>query len=146
MWLAIGKELDQEGFSEVLASRKKGRRGFVIDEDVFLKMSCDLETYVRLLSLIGSGRLKVRMNGKGWRIGRPRVAFMRRGREKGGEVGSECTDAAVPEVPCAEALDPDGRMNEKFCPKCYLFRTSDENFCIACGTKLKEMKLDHRKG
>lgn len=142
MWLAIGKELDQEGFSDVLASRKKGRRGFVIDEDVFLRMSCDLETYVRLLSLIGSGRLKVRINGKGWRIGR--VTFMRR--EEGGEVGSERANAAVPEVPRDEALDPDGRMNEKFCPKCYLFRTPDENFCIACGTKLKEMKLDHKKG
>jgi len=126
MWLAIGKELDQEGFREALASWKKGRRGFVIDEDVFNRMSCDLETYVRLLSLVGSGRLKVRRDCKGRRIGH--AAFTRRG-----EVGSG-------------ALEQDRRVSEKFCPKCYLFRTSEETFCTTCGTKLKEMKLDNRKG
>lgn len=146
MWLAIGKELDQEGFSDVLANRRKSRRGFVIDEDVFLRMSCDLETYIRLLSLIGSRKLKVRMKKekkKGWRIGR--VAFTRRNEGGGGGVGSERSDVAV-QVPRDEVLDPDDQMNEKFCPKCYLFRTPEENFCIACGTKLREMKLNPRKG
>lgn len=145
MWLAIGKELDQEGLSDVLANRRKSRRGFVIDEDVFLRMSRDIETYVRLLSLIGSGRLRVRMitNAKMWRTGS--VGVMGRS-EGGGGIGSERSDAAVTEGLSDDSLKPDGLMNEKFCSKCYLFRTSEENFCTTCGTKLKEMKLDHSKG
>jgi len=84
MRLAIGKELDQEGLSDVLANRRKSRRGYVIDEGVFLGMSRDVETYVRLLSLIGSGRLRVRTNtnAKMWRTGG--VGVMGKGE---GEVG-----------------------------------------------------------
>jgi len=54
-----GKELTQEGLREVLASRMKGGR-FIVDEEHFLKIGGELEAYVGLLGLIGSGRLKVR--------------------------------------------------------------------------------------
>ncbi|MBO3803100.1 MAG: hypothetical protein JTT11_04385, partial [Candidatus Brockarchaeota archaeon] len=40
-----------------------------------------------------------------------------------------------------QVLDSEGRRIEKFCPKCYVFRTPKENYCIVCGTKLKEIKL-----
>lgn len=145
MWLAIGKELDQEGLSDVLANRRKSRRGFVIDEDVFLKMSCDIETYVRLLSLIGSGRLRVRTNANAKRRHTGSVGVYSRNEGERG-AGSERSDAAIAEGLCDGAIEPDGRMSEKFCPKCYLFRTSEESFCTTCGTKLKEMKLNHGKG
>jgi len=36
------------------------------------------------------------------------------------------------------------RSKEKFCPKCYVFRTQKENFCVVCGTKLKEIKVRER--
>jgi len=44
-----------------------------------------------------------------------------------------------------QVLDSEGRRIEKFCPKCYVFRTPKENFCIVCGTKLKEIKLKPKK-
>lgn len=59
-----GKELTKEGLMEVLAGHMNGRGRFIIGEEHFLKISCELEAYVRLLSLIGSGRVKVR-NKKG---------------------------------------------------------------------------------
>jgi len=65
---------------------------------------------------------------------------------RGSGVGSERSDDAVAEGLGDDSPEPDGRMSEKFCPKCYPFRTSEENCCTTCGTKLKEMKLDHRKG
>ena len=145
MWLAIGKELDQEGLSDVLANRRKSIRGFVIDEDVFLGMSRDIETYVRLLYLIGSGRLRVRTNTNAKSRHTESVGVM--GENEGGRgAGSECSDVAVTEGLRDDSLEPYGRMSEKFCPKCYLFRTSEENYCTTCGAKLKEMKLNHEKG
>lgn len=55
-------------------------------------------------------------------------------------------DATVPETSrTEEVLDSDGRRIEKFCPKCYLFRTPKENYCIICGTKLKEIKMKPKK-
>jgi len=44
-----------------------------------------------------------------------------------------------------QVLDSEGRRIEKFCPKCYVFRTPKENFCIVCGTKLREIKLKPKK-
>jgi len=37
------------------------------------------------------------------------------------------------------SLDTEGQSRERFCPKCYVFRTQKENFCIVCGAKLKEI-------
>jgi len=62
------------------------------------------------------------------------------------ESSSELSDTTSMEAsPPEEVLDSDGRRIEKFCPKCYLFRTPKENYCIVCGTKLKEIKLRPRK-
>jgi len=36
------------------------------------------------------------------------------------------------------------QSREKFCPKCYIFRTQKENFCIVCGTRLKEIRVPLR--
>ena len=59
---------------------------------------------------------------------------------------SERSDAyGIEAPPPEEVLDSEGRRIEKFCPKCYLFRTPKENYCIVCGTKLKEIKLRPRK-
>jgi len=54
-------------------------------------------------------------------------------------------DASSEALPTEEALDSEGRRIEKFCPKCYLFRTPKEHYCIVCGTKLKEIKLKPKK-
>ena len=66
--------------------------------------------------------------------------------DEGSESGSEHSDVTSAEAPPPEeVLDSEGRRIEKFCPKCYLFRTPKENYCIVCGTKLKEIKLRPRK-
>jgi len=38
-----------------------------------------------------------------------------------------------------------GQIGEKYCPKCYVFRTQKENFCIVCGTRLKEIRVRPRE-
>jgi len=43
------------------------------------------------------------------------------------------------------ALGTGVQSREKFCPKCYVFRTQKENFCIVCGTKLKEIRVRPRE-
>lgn len=66
--------------------------------------------------------------------------------DEGSVPNSERADALSPEAPQPEeVLDSSGRRIEKFCPKCYLFRTPKENYCIVCGTKLKEIKLKPKK-
>jgi len=65
---------------------------------------------------------------------------------EGNESSSEPSDKASTETPSPEeVLDSEGRRIEKFCPKCYIFRTPKENYCIVCGTKLKEIKLRPKK-
>jgi len=66
--------------------------------------------------------------------------------DEGSESSSEPSDVTNAEAPpLEEVLDSEGRRIEKFCPKCYLFRTAKENYCIVCGTKLKEIKLKPKK-
>jgi hypothetical protein len=66
--------------------------------------------------------------------------------EEGSNPNPGGQDAVIPEMPQnEEVLDSEGRRIEKFCPKCYLFRTPKENYCIVCGTKLKEIKVKPRK-
>lgn len=65
--------------------------------------------------------------------------------EVGSGSGSPSAGTSVPAVPHREeVLDSEGYRIEKFCPKCYVFRTPKENYCIVCGTKLKEIKLKPR--
>ena len=42
-------------------------------------------------------------------------------------------------------LGTEGQIGEKYCPKCYVFRTQKENFCIVCGTRLKEIRVRPRE-
>lgn len=66
--------------------------------------------------------------------------------DEGSESNSEPSDTtSEAALPSEEVLDSEGRRIEKFCPKCYLFRTPKENYCIVCGTKLKEIKLRPKK-
>jgi len=43
------------------------------------------------------------------------------------------------------SLGTGGQSREKFCPKCYVFRTQKENYCIVCGTKLKDIWVRPRE-
>ncbi|MGQ9514861.1 MAG: hypothetical protein ACUVTL_07435 [Thermoproteota archaeon] len=63
--------------------------------------------------------------------------------EEGNEPGTSSEETTASKED--QVLDSEGRRIEKFCPKCYVFRTSKENYCIVCGTRLKEIKLKPRK-
>lgn len=64
----INKEITQEGLKDILEGRIKYRGRAIISEELFLMMSGELEAYIKLLSLIGSGKLRIRTNQKKRRI------------------------------------------------------------------------------